>query len=72
MTEWPECSVCKIKIEKGQPFVVVEHDPKLRVLVVAHEYCVKEPKPRVRLMNKARSWAVREYSTVRDSASASA
>ena len=69
---WPECSACKTKIESGEPFVVVEHNPFSRVLIVAHERCVKEPKQRVRRMNDARTWAVREYSTLRDPASASA
>jgi len=64
MTGWPKCSVCHSEIGSGEPFVVVEHEPLERVIVVAHDRCVSEPKPRVRRMNEARAWAVREYATL--------
>ena len=72
MTGWPKCSVCHSEIGTGEPFVVVEHEPLERVIVVAHDRCVSEPKPRVRRMNEARAWAVQEYSTVRESSSPAA
>ena len=70
MIIWPKCAVCQTEIVAKEPFVVVECDPLARVITVAHDRCVKEPK-HVRRMNDVRAWAVREYSTVRESVSAS-
>jgi len=63
MTPWPKCAVCQIEIVAREAFVMADHKAVPRSISLAHERCAKGTSAKVRRMNEARAWAVREYAS---------